>query len=136
MNELFLLGRIVFGGFFTYNGVNHFTMNAAMVQYAGAKGVPMPEAAVMFTGFLLLVGGVSIVLGWLPHIGALCIAIFLLGVTPMMHDFWAIPDAGQRMTEMGNFAKNIAMLGGVLMLMGVPRPWPYSVERRRRRIVA
>ena len=47
MDDLFLLGRLIFGGFFLYNGANHFLMNATFVQYAAAKGVPMPEVAVM-----------------------------------------------------------------------------------------
>jgi putative oxidoreductase len=58
--------------------------------------------------------------------------LFLIGVTPMMHNFWAISDPLQRTTEMGNFMRNVAMLGSALMILGVPRPWPYSIEGRRR----
>ena len=57
MDDLFLLGRLIFGGFFLYNGANHFLMNATFVQYAAAKGVPMPEAAVIVAGVLILAGG-------------------------------------------------------------------------------
>lgn len=132
MNFAFLLGRIVFGGYFAYNGVNHFVSTAALAEYAGAKGVPMPEAAVIFAGLLLLVGGISIVLGLMPQIGAMCIVLFLVVVSPVMHNFWAMTDPAQRMAEMIHFTKNMALLGGVLMLLGMPRPWAYSVERRRR----
>lgn len=132
MTELFLIGRIVFGGYFAYSGINHLVSSAMMAQYAASKGVPLPEAAVLATGALILAGGVSIMFGVLPHIGALCIALFLIGVSPLMHNFWAVPDPGVRMAEMINFTKNMALLGGVLMLLGVPRPWPYSIENRRR----
>ena len=132
MKELFLLGRIVFGGYFVYSGLNHFLSTAQMAQYAASKGVPLSEIAVLGTGLLMLVGGLSVMFGVLPHIGALCIAVFLVGVSPIMHNFWAIPDPAQRMAEMVNFTKNMALLGGVLMLLGVPRPWPYSLEQRRR----
>jgi putative oxidoreductase len=134
MAQLFLLGRIIFGGYFLYNGMNHFVSMAAMVQYAGSKGVPLPEIAVTVAGALLIVGGVSIVLGLWPPLGILCIVIFLAGVTPMMHNFWAMTDAGARLGEIVNFTKNIALLGGALGLLGVPQPWPYSVERRPRMI--
>jgi len=53
MDDLFLLGRLIFGGFFLYNGANHFLMNATMVQYAAAKAVPMPEVAVAVAGVLI-----------------------------------------------------------------------------------
>jgi putative oxidoreductase len=134
MAELFLLGRIILGGYFLYNGMNHFVSMATMVQYAGSKGVPMPEIAVTVAGALLIVGGASIVLGLWPPLGVLCIVVFLAGVTPMMHNFWAMTDPGARLGEIVNFTKNIALLGGALGLLGVPQPWPYSVERRRRMI--
>jgi putative oxidoreductase len=135
MNELFLVGRIVFGGYFAYSGITHFLSGSMMAQYAASKGVPLPEAAVFATGLLILAGGLSVMFGVLPHIGALCIALFLVGVSPMMHNFWAVPDPNLRMVEMVNFTKNMALLGGVLMLLGVPRPWPYSLENRRRVVV-
>ena len=132
MKELFLLGRIVFGGYFVYSGLNHFLSSSAMAQYAAFKGVPLPEVAVLATGMLIVVGGFSIIFGLLPHVGALCIALFLIGVSPMMHNFWNVTEPAQRTAEMINFTKNMALLGGVLMLLGVPRPWPYSVESRSR----
>lgn len=58
--------------------------------------------------------------------------LFLLGVTPLMHDFWNFSDPAQRMAEMANFTKNLALLGGALVMFGVPQPWPYSLRLRRR----
>src|SRR2546422_5438582 len=63
MRALFVLGRAMFGGFFAYNGVNHFRNQTMMSQNAEAKGVPAAEAAVPATGALLLAGGVSNIAG-------------------------------------------------------------------------
>lgn len=57
MDDLFLLGRMIFGGFFLYNGANHFLSNTMFVQYTAAKGVPMPDIAVAVAGLLIVVGG-------------------------------------------------------------------------------
>jgi putative oxidoreductase len=132
MDDLFLLGRIIFGGFFTYNGANLLLSNASSAQYAAAKGVPMPEVAVAIAGMLILIGGLSVLLGLWPHVGAACIILFLAVITPVMHNFWAVTDPAQRLADMINFTKNVALLGGALMMLGVPTPWPYSVDRRRR----
>ena len=132
MDDLFLLGRIIFGGFFAFNGGNLLLSNAASVQYAAAKGVPIPEVAVAIAGLLILVGGVSLLLGFMPHLGAACIVLFLAVVTPAMHNFWAVTDPAQRLPDMINFTKNVALMGGALMTLGVPTPWRYSVEARRR----
>jgi len=132
MDDLFLLGRLIFGGFFLYNGANHFLMNATMVQYAAAKAVPMPEVAVAVAGVLILIGGFCVLSGFQPYVGLSCIALFLVCVTPMMHNFWALTNPMDRLNEMGRFLSNAALLGGTLMMFAVPRPWPYSVELRRR----
>jgi putative oxidoreductase len=77
MGDLFLLGRAIFGGFFLYNGANHFLLNATMVQYAAAKGIPMPEAAVAVARVLILVGGFCVPTGFQPYVGLSCVALFL-----------------------------------------------------------
>jgi hypothetical protein len=43
-----------------------------------------------------------------------------------MHDFWGIEDPNQRVNEMVNFTKNMALLGAALALMGVEETWPAS----------
>lgn len=127
MKATFLLGRLVFGGFFLYNGIHHLKERKNMGQYAKAKNVPLAEAAVAATGVALIAGGTSILLGVKPKLGAAAIAGFLAGVSPVMHDFWRIEDPNQRMNEMINFSKNMALIGGALSLMGIDEPWPASV---------
>jgi uncharacterized membrane protein YphA (DoxX/SURF4 family) len=127
MKTPFLLGRLLFGGFFLYSGINHFRQRKSMVQYVASKKVPMPDVAVTATGALLVIGGTSILLGLKPKLGAAVIAGFLGGVSPVMHDFWAVEDPNQRMVETIQFTKNLAMLGAALALMGMEEPWPASV---------
>jgi len=50
----------------------------------------------------------------------------------IMHAFWSDHDPMQRQIDIVNFGKNIGLLGSSLMFLAVPRPWPYSVERRVR----
>lgn len=129
MKAPFLLGRMIFGGFFLYNGINHIQNRKPMAQYTQSKGVPpaLSEAAVVGTGVAMLVGGASIISGVKPKWGALAILGFLGGVTPIMHNFWVHEDPQQRQGEMINFAKNVAMAGAALALMGVEEPWEASV---------
>lgn len=127
MKAPFLIGRMLFGGFFLYNGINHLRSAKEMAPYAGAKGVPEPELAVKLSAIPLLIGGASLLLGVKPKIGALAIVGFLAGVSPVMHDFWRIEDPAQRTQNMIDFMKNIALAGGALALMGVEEPWEASV---------
>jgi putative oxidoreductase len=123
----FLLGRMVFGGFFLYNGINHIKNRKMLAQYAASKKVPAPEAGVVASGVALIAGGASIITGIKPKLGTLAILGFLASVSPTIHDFWKHEDAQQRQNEMIHFMKNLALLGGALALMGVEEPWPASV---------
>jgi putative oxidoreductase len=127
MAGAFLIGRLLFGGVFLFSGFNHFLSLAQEAQFAAAKGVPFPQVAVMITGAMLLFGGLSIMLGWRPELGITAIVVFLVCITPIMHNFWDESGA-ERMGDMANFIKNVALAGGSLMLTAVPRPWIYSAE--------
>jgi len=135
MKSLFVIGRMVLGGYFLYNGINHIRNHAMLSQYAGSKKVPVPEAAVAVSGAALLIGGASIALGIKPKLGALAIVGFLGAVSPVMHDFWRAEDPAQRMNDMVNFTKNMALLGSALALMGVEEPWPASLMPHERGVI-
>lgn len=130
MRVPFLIGRILFGGFFISSGVNHLRQTRQMAQYAASKNVPKPNLAVKATGVVLIAGGTSILLGVKPKLGAAAILGFLAGVSPIMHDFWN-QDAEQRMNDTVNFMKNLALAGGAMALMGVEEPWPASVTKKK-----
>src|SRR5580765_5921346 len=131
MRSLFVLGRVIFGGFFLYNGVNHFLNEKAMSQHAASKGVAAPDAAVTASGALLTAGGVSVLTGIKPKQGLAAIVAFLIPVTLQMHRFWEENDPGQRMNETIHFAKNVALIGAALTMMQIAEPWPISVDEAR-----
>jgi putative oxidoreductase len=126
MKAVFFLGRLVFGGFFLYNGINHFKQRQAMTQYTQAKGVPNPDWAVMASGAALAFGGASIILGVQPKLGVAAVAAFLASASPVMHNFWKADEAGKQ-GEMIHFSKNMALLGAALILLAVEEPWPASL---------
>jgi putative oxidoreductase len=132
MKAPFVIGRLLFGGYFLYNGINHFMQRDMLSQYAGSKNVPKPKLAVSITGLTMIIGGTSILLGVKPKLGTAAIIGFLAGVSPLMHNFWADEDPNQRMNNMINFTKNLALAGGALALMGVEEPWPTSVPVAQR----
>jgi putative oxidoreductase len=128
MSWILLIGRVLFGGFFLYSGISHFLSVAQMAGYASEHGVPMARQAVMVSGALLLAGGLSVLMGFLPRVGLALIVTFLVPVTLTMHAFWAVGDPQARMMEMANFFKNLGLLGGALGMMAIGVPWPYSID--------
>jgi uncharacterized membrane protein YphA (DoxX/SURF4 family) len=124
---MFLLGRLLFGLVMAFNGLNHFMNADEMSGYAGAKGVPIPTVSVTFTGGMLLFGGLGIAAGVYPILSAGAIAVFLLVTTPVMHDFWAVPEEDQQ-SEITNFLKNVSLLGVTLVFLALGgTPWPFGL---------
>jgi hypothetical protein len=44
-----------------------------------------------------------------------------------MHAFWKEQEPQQRMQEMVNFTKNMALVGACLLAAARPEPWPWHV---------
>lgn len=130
MKILFLIGRILFGGFFLTSGLNHFIHHVAMARMVAAGGQPFPELSVIGSGLLIFLGGASILLGAWPRMGCLLIIIFLLVVTPIAHAFWTDTNPSARAEDINDFSKNVGLLGGAMMMLIIPQPWPYSIAAR------
>ena len=128
-NIAFIIGRVVVGCFFLVNGFNHFAQLSMMTGYAKSKGIPAPKLAVGGSGVLLFLGGLSLLLGYHPTIGAALLVIFLLGAAFGIHNFWKVQDQQAKTGEMINFLKNMAILGLLLMTLAIPRPWLISLGR-------
>jgi len=110
-------------------GANHFS--GQTIAYAASQGVPMASIAVPLSGVLSLLGGLSILVGYRVRIGAWLIALFLVGVTPMMHNFWTVTDPMMHQMQMVMFMKNVSMLGGALLISQLGAG-PWSLDNRRK----
>lgn len=117
MNIVFWIGRILVGVFFLFNAFNHFAQVNMLSGYAQSKGVPAPKLAVLGSGLLLAIGGLSILFWQYLFWGMLALVLFFVPVTFMMHDFWKVEDQQAKMAEMVNFMKNMALLGFALIIM-------------------
>ncbi len=113
---LFLAGRILFAALFVMSGLNHFMQLDGMTQYAESKGLPAAGFMVLFSGVLLLAGGLSVLLWQYVVYGAGLLFIFLLVAAFTMHDFWAVEDEQQKQNEMTQFMKNLSLSGAALIL--------------------
>ncbi|MGX1807919.1 DoxX family protein [Nocardia sp. NPDC055321] len=116
VDVLVLIGRILFAALFLGSAMGHLTKADAMAQYAQFRGVPSPKLAVIGSGVLLLVGGLSVLFGVWADLGALLLVIFLLPTAFLMHPFWKETDPEAKQTEMISFNKDVALAGAALML--------------------
>ena len=108
------------------SGYNHFKNLGMLTGYAKSKGVPMPREAVLLTGLMMVLGGLGILLWVYLKFAIFLLGVFLLVTTFTMHQYWKVTDPTQKMGEMVNFNKNMALLGALLLLFSIPLPWSVS----------
>lgn len=125
-----VLGRLLFSAIFLMSSVGHFSKQT--IGYAAAQGVPVASIAVPLSGVLALVGGLSILLGYRAKLGAWLIILFLIPVTLMMHNFWAVKDPMMAQMQMIMFMKNVSIVGGALLITQFGAG-PLSLDSRRSR---
>lgn len=128
MEIAFLIGRVIVGLFYLFNAVGgHFMSLEMLTQYTASKGVPAPRLAVIVTGLLLVVGGLSIITGLYPAVGVAALVVFLVSTAFIMHNFWTVEDPQMRQLEMTQFLKDLALAGSALMFLAIDTPWPLSL---------
>ena len=110
-----LVGRVALGTVFVVSGLGNLAAWRGTVAYAGSKGVP--EILLAIATALELLGAVSVVAGFRARWGALALLIFLVPVTLVFHNFWGAPPDQQQIQTV-NFLKNLAIGGGLLIVLG------------------
>jgi uncharacterized membrane protein YphA (DoxX/SURF4 family) len=124
---LFLIGRILLAGVLGFLALGNLLDLEGSVGYAEFKGVPFPTASVVGGSLLLLGSALSIGLGVASRLGALGVVVFMVAVTPVMHDFYR-QEGEDRENELIHFLKNVALAGAALILLALgSSAWPYAL---------
>jgi putative oxidoreductase len=126
-NAVVPLGRVLFSAIFVASGISHFT--SPVIAYAAGAGVPVPGLLVPASGVLALLGGLSVALGYRANVGAWLLVVFLVPITLTMHAFWAVDDPFMAQIQQAMFMKNLALLGGALLVAGLGAG-PVSLDAR------
>ena len=114
MQYLVLTGRILYSLIFVMASLGHFSKPT--IDYAASQGVPLASIAVPISGVLSLLGGLSVAVGFRAKWGAWLLVAFLVPVTFMLHNFWAVTDPAAAQIQQVMFMKNISMLGTALLI--------------------
>lgn len=128
MNDtLLLIGRVLIALLFLMTA----WLLSPTAGYLASVHFPAPE---IFTWIgiaaeLLIV--ISLVLGWETRWGALLGIVYVIVATAFAHRYWEYDGAAHGI-QYANFSKNLAILGGFILLY-VSGPGAYSVDEMRLR---
>lgn len=112
-----LVGRILLGLIFAFSGFHKLTALEETAGQIAAHGIPAAHVMATVAGCAELAGGVALILGLLSRVAAIGLIVFMIPTTLMFHNFWAFT-GNDMQVQMVNFMKNLAIIGGLALMVG------------------
>lgn len=128
-SSLALAGRLLLALLFLPAGISKIGGFAGTAAYIGFKGLPLPELGVVIAIIVEVGGALALIAGFKTRWAALVLAVFTLVATFVFHNFWGA-SADQAMVQQLMFYKNIAVVGGLLVLAAFGAG-SWSLDERR-----
>jgi putative oxidoreductase len=122
-----LIGRILIGWLFLSSSWGKLMNIEGFAGYLKNLQAPSPEIFSWIGAIVEFLIGVTLILGVGTRYAALVCVLFLLVATALAHRYWEYP-AAQMTAQKTNFVKNLAILGGALLLF-VTGPGRLSIDR-------
>jgi putative oxidoreductase len=122
-----LIGRLAIAWLFLSEAGTMINSWDGTVTLMQMKHVPAAPLLLVIALTVMILGSVSIALGYHTRHGALLLFGFTVIVSVTMHDYWKLNEAADRLADSEIFLRNIAIAGGLLLLMGLGAG-PFAVD--------
>jgi putative oxidoreductase len=123
-----LLTRLLIAPLFLVSAIRSLGAVAGTAGYLGRLGLPMPEVMAWIVIVVEISGAIMLIVGWKTRFAAWMLAAFVVVATLLAHRFWAV-DPAQYVNQLNHFLKNLAVLGG-LLLLAAHGPGRLAFDRR------
>jgi len=124
-----LIGRFALAWFFLSEVYARAGAWEANLSLMALKQIPAPPFLFALAILVMVLGGLSLLLGFHIRHGAMLLFGFTVIASALMHDYWHIKDAAARAADYEIFARNIAIAGGLLMVIGLGAG-PFALDNR------
>lgn len=125
-----LLGRCALVWFFATAAMTIITDWGRVQALMEARHVPLAPIVMMLVLVFIFLGCVSLLLGYHARHGAVMLFGLTIVAAVTLHPFWLM--AGEaRQAEFETFARDVAICGGLLLMVGMG-PGPFAIDNRGR----
>lgn len=133
------VGRLMIAVIFLLSALGNKIWNFSNVaELMASKGMPqniilgIPAHKYLLCGAIvfLIIGGLSVALGFKARLGAFMLLLFLVAATYYFHDFWNA-ESDKQPAEMIQFLKNLALSGTMLFIIA-NGAGPGSLDKRKK----
>lgn len=125
-----VIGRTMLSLVFLMSAVgNKIPKFTEVAGYMASEGVPASRLMLAGAIVFLIVGSLSMIVGYRARIGGALLLVFLVLATYFFHDFWTFEDAAEKQQQMIQFMKNMALMGALLVIIA-NGSGPYSLDSK------
>lgn len=124
-----LIGRWVIAWFFLSEAYTRAADWNATLQLMSMRHIPDAPPLFALALLAMVVGGLALLFGYHVRHGAMVLFAFTVATTIIMHDYWNIKNVIDRASEYDVFARNMAIAGGLLLLVGMGAG-PLAIDNR------
>lgn len=111
------IARLCIAAIFIISGIGKFMAPDVTGAFMALKGITHIPLFLYSAATIEVVFGLAVVFGFKTRIFALLLALYLIPVTYIFHDFWAITEPGERTLQLIHFLANLSIFGGLLSLV-------------------
>lgn len=127
-----LLGRLLLGWFFLTQVGHYAGAWEPTLNQMARTGVPGGAFVLAVALLIMVMGAISLILGYHARYGALGLFVITAFSDVMLHAYWRFADAYVRATEFQIFAAQAAIAGGLLLVVG-NGPGPIAIDNGGKR---
>jgi putative oxidoreductase len=124
-----LLGRCALVWFYASGAMNILNRWSSVTQQLSARHVPLPPLILVVGLILVAMGCFSLLFGYHARHGAVLLFGLTMVSAVLLHDFWHFSDAAARAVEFEIFSRDLAICGGLLVMIGVGAG-PIAIDNR------
>lgn len=123
-----MVGRTLLALIYLISGINKIMDWGTTADYMAFKGMPLVPLFLVAAIVLEVAGSLSVILGYKARWGALALIVFTIPTTLIFHNYWAMEGMDLVINQI-MFMKNLAMVGGFLLIMA-NGAGPFSLDAK------
>ena len=113
----FVIGRSILGIYFAGFGSSKIFFFIETLSLMRMKGVPFSSILLPVTILVQVLGGIFLIMGRNLRFNAFLLSGLTIIINIYIHNFWVLTGDPAKGHEFQNFVKNLAICGGLLVLM-------------------
>ena len=123
------VARVCLASLFLFSGGEKLTSMSGAIEWAASNGVPFAHLSMPLAALFEVATGLMLVAGWRARETAAALAVWIIVLGPLFHQFWnASPQLWQESVD--NFFHHLVMLGGMVYVV-VFGPGGWRVGNRK-----